>query len=266
MTQRASLYEILNHETGDSWNGTHGHHIGVTFDSASHRLTVRSTNDMNAEFMEATFTADEVKAQIFMAARARYFREFRDLMNRDHPEIVESLKTASVCIVSIPCDKDGRRYYRAAGKINGLGWVEVVLDPGLVNYQSAGHLGSGLLHHAACMREPDIAKSLLAAGANPNIKDSFGASPLHLATAHGYFLTAQVLLAAGANINERNNAGQTPLDVARWAVKFMDPDDGDTAPVIGWLLEAEAQKRNLENTLRNVARLGPGPSRRRLAN
>ena len=49
----------------------------------------------------------------------------------------------------------------------------------------------------------------------PNVKDDNGVTPLHLAAWHGYKKTAKLLLAAGANANMRNKMGESPLDWAR---------------------------------------------------
>jgi ankyrin repeat protein len=60
----------------------------------------------------------------------------------------------------------------------------------------------------------DIVKLLIAQGADVNIKDNSGDSPLHYAAAYGYTNIAKELIAHGVKINIRNNLGDTPLHTA----------------------------------------------------
>jgi ankyrin repeat protein len=55
---------------------------------------------------------------------------------------------------------------------------------------------------------------LIKAGANVNIKDDNGNTPIYWA-AMGNSKTLEVLIKAGANVNVKNNKGETPLDNAR---------------------------------------------------
>ncbi len=60
----------------------------------------------------------------------------------------------------------------------------------------------------------DIAKALIAAGANVNIRNAQGQTLLHLAVLdedYGNARTARLLLKLGADINARDHAGRTPL-------------------------------------------------------
>jgi uncharacterized protein len=68
--------------------------------------------------------------------------------------------------------------------INNLGWTALI---------ESIVLGDGGLNHQAVLRD------LLAAGANPNIGDRNGTSPLSLARSRGFQAMSDMLLARGAN-------------------------------------------------------------------
>jgi ankyrin repeat protein len=59
-----------------------------------------------------------------------------------------------------------------------------------------------------------IAKVLLIHGADINIADNTGGTPLHFAASSGSTKVVKLLLSNGANVNAKDNGGCTPLDVA----------------------------------------------------
>lgn len=67
------------------------------------------------------------------------------------------------------------------------------------------------LHWATDRR---IAKLLLTAGANPDAADIYGETPLHTAASRKHAGVVAALLAGGANPNLKNDDGQTPLHIA----------------------------------------------------
>jgi ankyrin repeat protein len=86
------------------------------------------------------------------------------------------------------------------------------------------NFGSTVLQRAASIGRLDIVQALLEAGANPNVRDNFGVSPLHYAAAlgdnrawwvsakpHYYAPVVRALLDAGANPNVQDNQNRTPL-------------------------------------------------------
>mmetsp|Transcript_5562 Transcript_5562/g.5746 ORF Transcript_5562/g.5746 Transcript_5562/m.5746 type:complete len:701 (-) Transcript_5562:89-2191(-) len=68
--------------------------------------------------------------------------------------------------------------------------------------------GNTMLH---CCQVPQSCERLIQLGADVNIQNNLGITPLMIALHHGCPATVRVLLEAGAIINIQNKAGQTPL-------------------------------------------------------
>ena len=63
-----------------------------------------------------------------------------------------------------------------------------------------GH-GRSCLHISCAIGDEHIAYVLLARGADPNIRDQHGRSPLFLATRHGHVQCIRLLIAFGADLD-----------------------------------------------------------------
>ncbi|HUG12784.1 MAG TPA: ankyrin repeat domain-containing protein [Opitutaceae bacterium] len=70
------------------------------------------------------------------------------------------------------------------------------------------------LQRAASSGELDVVRQLLAGGANPNISNPQGGTPLHAAVIGGHLAVVQALLDAGADGTRRDSDGYTPLERA----------------------------------------------------
>lgn len=91
--------------------------------------------------------------------------------------------------------------------------LELIKAGAGVNLQNS-HRGIAL--NKAIIQIPDFlsgktVKALIAAGANPNLADEDGRTPLMLAAQANSLETIKILLAAGASINARDKNGQTAL-------------------------------------------------------
>jgi ankyrin repeat protein len=63
---------------------------------------------------------------------------------------------------------------------------------------------------------PKKVEKLLQNGANVNVKDNYGNTPLYLASFYGYTATVKILLANGADMEAKDSQGRTALDWASY--------------------------------------------------
>lgn len=75
------------------------------------------------------------------------------------------------------------------------------------------------IHSAAAHRDPEtslkMVQLLLEKGANPNVIQAGGWTPLHQAAAHGREAIAKLLVEHGASLDAKSDDGRTPLEMAR---------------------------------------------------
>lgn len=106
-------------------------------------------------------------------------------------------------------------------------------NPEIVNAQDK--YGFTALHNAMPEEEFEIIEYLIEKGADVEIQNEDGVTPLHLAA---FTKTALILLEHGADINQKDNRGNTPLHAAviageehREMIKFLI-DNGADASII----------------------------------
>lgn len=93
--------------------------------------------------------------------------------------------------------------------------VEVLLDGGAqVNLSSRNALKAVPLRSAAVAGRLDIARLLIARGADVNARGEGGYTPLHEVAGGGRIEFARLLLEHGAEINARGDDAKTPLTIA----------------------------------------------------
>jgi ankyrin repeat protein len=84
-----------------------------------------------------------------------------------------------------------------------------------VNISSNNGFNVFPIHSAAAGDYTDIAKLLIEAGANVNVRQQAGATPLHSAAQNGNLDLLILLLEHGADVNVRMEGGKLPADLAR---------------------------------------------------
>jgi len=97
--------------------------------------------------------------------------------------------------------------------------VELLLERGApVNEVSQNPSGMRPLHSAVACRQPQVAleisRALVARGADVNVTQHGGWTPLHAAALHGNLPLVRLLLDAGGKANAKNETGQTPSSLA----------------------------------------------------
>jgi ankyrin repeat protein len=110
---------------------------------------------------------------------------------------------------------DGYKFLEAVDK-KDITEVEKLLGrPGstLINSRDITN-GRTALHIAAARRDIVWLVFLANKGANPNIADNRGVTPLMVASQLGFFEGVQALVTAGARVDAANQAGETPLITA----------------------------------------------------
>lgn len=85
-------------------------------------------------------------------------------------------------------------------------------EPGaaIIDYRDPD-TGDAALHMVVKRRDLPWVNYLLSKGANPNIEDRDGNTPLILAASQGFSDAVRSLIASNANVNGRNRSGETPL-------------------------------------------------------
>ncbi|XP_042399864.1 probable E3 ubiquitin-protein ligase XBOS32 isoform X1 [Zingiber officinale] len=116
---------------------------------------------------------------------------------------------------SIGCSASGERLVMAARE-GDLEETKALLEynPQLVKYSTFG-LRIAPLHHSASHGHHEVASVLVESGANINLRNSSGQTPLMLACLHGHWEVVQILMLFKANIHKSDYlSGGTALHFA----------------------------------------------------
>lgn len=133
---------------------------------------------------------------------------------------------------------DSYNFLKAVRDRDGAKVMEIVGKPGstIVNTRDSS-TGETALHIVVARRDLTWLEFLLSKGANPNLADQDGTTPLMLATRLRFAEGAEALINHGAQVDKTNDSGETPLIRA---VQLRD------LPMIRLLLSkgADANKRD----------------------
>ena len=106
---------------------------------------------------------------------------------------------------------EGYRYLEAVRKADGAELTKILNNPSSRIVDARSDAGEGALHIVAKRSDSTYLNFLLARGANPNLQDGQGDTPMMTALLNGFVPGVELLLQRKANVNLGNNRGETPL-------------------------------------------------------
>lgn len=172
----------------------------------------------------------------------------------------------------------GYEFLEAVKERDGATVTRLLEEPGstLANARDIT-TGETALHIATKRRDAQWIRFLSQRGANPNIADDNGVTPLGIAVNLGFLDGVEALLAAGARVDEANRAGETPLVAATHRGDVMlvrallangaDPDRSDSSGrsardyaqlATGSRLIGEFERADADRAGQRSATYGPG--------
>lgn len=119
-------------------------------------------------------------------------------------------------LLSVPAGaqmfSDGFEFLKAVKDRDGESVTDALNEPGsvVVNTRDLSS-GETALHIVVQRQDALWIRFLTSRGANPNIADKRGVTPLMLATSLGFTECAEELISAGARVDVTNATGETPL-------------------------------------------------------
>lgn len=139
---------------------------------------------------------------------------------------------------------DGYEFLKAVKEKDGEAVTNAVSQPGstLINTRDIT-TGETALHIVVARRDLTWIRFLAAKGANPNVRDNKGVTPLVLAARLGFIDGVEALIKAGARVEESNATGETPLIFAV---------HNRNAELVRVLLEAGANPDRADNSGRSA--------------
>lgn len=139
------------------------------------------------------------------------------------PVFRKSVLTASLALASVAgplsaqagLQSESYQFLEAVRDRDGTKVTTIIEEPGstLINTRDYS-TGDTALHIVAERQDTNWIKFLTMKGANPNVTNKKGVSPIMISVSYGHVEGVEALLDAGARIGEQNNLGETPLIIA----------------------------------------------------
>ncbi|MHA7821100.1 MAG: ankyrin repeat domain-containing protein [Erythrobacter sp.] len=154
--------------------------------------------------------------------------------------LASSLALIALQPVAAQLYSDGYQFLEAVKDRDGDTATDMLNQPGtqVVNSRDITTGDTGL-HVVVARRDVLWVKFLLQRGANPNVRNNSGLTPLQLATQLGFIEGAEELIRKGAEVNVADSQGETPLIAAvhqrnvemvrRLLAEGADPDRNDNS-------------------------------------
>lgn len=149
---------------------------------------------------------------------------------------------------------EGYKFLEAVRKKKGDEVTDTLAQPGttIINTRDVTS-GQAAIHIVTARRDLTWMTFIISKGANVNLRDFKGVTPLVLAANLGFLEGVELLVSKGARVDEANNAGETPLITAV---------HNRNLALLRVLLKAGADPERSDNsgrTARDYAKLeGPG--------
>lgn len=125
------------------------------------------------------------------------------------------LAIALAAAVSVPAQaqfSDGYKFLEAVRKKEGDKVTEALNEPGTQIINTKNYTtGETALHIVTARRDLTWMQFLISNGANVNVRDNRGVTPLVQACELGFIEGVDQLIKSGARIEDANNTGETPL-------------------------------------------------------
>jgi ankyrin repeat protein len=139
---------------------------------------------------------------------------------------------------------DGYKFLDAVRKREGQKVEDALNEPGnaLVNSRDVSN-GDTALHIVIARRDLIWTRFLIGKGANVNMRNGKGATPLQLAANLGFLDGVEALIASKADVDQPNDSGETPL------ISALHRRD---VPMIRVLLKAGADPDRADNSGRSA--------------
>ena len=139
---------------------------------------------------------------------------------------------------------DGFKFLQAVDKKDSTTVTSMLNEPAstVINARDVSN-GRSALHIVVERRDVTWINFLAERGANPNIADNRGVTPLIRATQLGFTEGVAALVSAGARVDQANQAGETPLISAVHSADM---------PLMRVLLEAGADPDRADNSGRSA--------------